>query len=122
MLSAVELDDMAATLEESLPDSCDIVRAVVESDGAGGDTVASVTLTTVACRVSPASTAVRDAEGIEAEAIRSQAPWLITVPRGTEVRESDVIVTEAGDDFEVAAVLGPRSYEISRRILCREVQ
>ena len=122
MLSAAELDDMAATLEESLPDSCDVVRAEKESDGAGGQRTVSVTLTTVACRVSPASTAVRNAEGVEVATIMSQAPWLITVPRGTDVVESDYVVRADGEDFEVSAVLGPRSYELGRRLLCRAVR
>ena len=123
MLAAAELDAMAATLEESLPDSCAIVSGATVADGAGGQIPdpAAPEPATIACRVSPASELVRNAESIEAERIASQAPWIITVPRGTVIEPEDRITT-GGRSFEVAAVLGPRSYPIALRVLCREVR
>src|SRR5690242_8333550 len=122
MLAAADLDGMRATLDASLPDTCAIVSGATVPDGAGGSVpVDPESSATVACRVSPASELVRQAEAVEAARIASQAPWVITFPHGTSVSEDDR-VTSGGRTFEVAAVFGPRSFSIDVRVLCREIK
>jgi head-tail adaptor len=120
MLSTADVDAMRATLEESLPDSCAVVRGTYASDGAGGRTQSGSSSTTVACRVSPTSLTLRNAELITGERLTAVAPWTITLPAETDVTVSDRI-TSGSRTFEVAAVLDPRSWELGRRVLCEEI-
>lgn len=109
---------MRTTLEASLPDECGIVRDIHTSNGAGGQSSTPATVAIVACRVSPLTDTIRNPEIAAAERVIPTAPWIVTVPAETDVRETDRIF-HAGDELEVAAVLGPRSWEIGRRVVCR---
>jgi len=120
MLTATELADMRSTLEASLPDSCEVRRDALASDGAGGQTRTASTVATVACRISPLTDTVRNAELAVAERVTAKAPWILTLPHGTDVTEADRI-RSGGREWEVAAVLGSRSYEVGLRLACRLV-
>ena len=107
---------MRATLDASLPDTATVSRDTEVSDGAGGWTVTTATSGPVACRVAPAG----GREAVIAGKLDSVAAWTITLPALTDVTAKDRIVVGART-FEVAAVLGPRSWEIARRVLCLEI-
>lgn len=119
MLSTDDLVAMRETFAMSLPDTCTLVLDTLVSDGGGGHSVqAPVSPPTVACRVSPLTDTVRNAELAAANRVIPEAPWTITVPTGTVVTEEHRIRV-GGREFEVAAVLGPRSYDVGMRLVCR---
>lgn len=120
MLSTAAISSMRATLNGSLPDECGVVRDIHASNGAGGQTSTPATVAIVACRVSPLTDTIRNPELVAAERLVPTAPWIVTLPATTNVLETDRIFS-AGREFEVAAVLAPRSWEIGRRLLCRLV-
>ncbi len=121
MLSTTDLAAMRSTLDASLPDTCQVTRKTPVPDGAGGQTVTYPNAgSAVACRIAPATDAVRRAEDIIAGRVAQDAPWLLTLPNGTDVVATDR-VTSGGRTFEVSVVLAPRSWELDRRLLCREV-
>jgi len=108
---------MRATLNASLPDSCQVSRKTTTSDGAGGQTESWGTVVTVACRVSP--TGQSPQERAIADRLSGVSVWTITLPANTDVTIADRLVIGARA-FEVAGVLA-RSYEVSRRVVCVEV-
>lgn len=124
MLTTADILGMRETLDTSLPDTCTVVRSVLTSDSAGGQTVASTVETEYACRISPrlatGTGQLKDAEIEQGGRIVSQAPWLITLPANAIVGETDHIVS--GDRrFEVFAVLGRRSNELATLVLVRNI-
>ena len=118
MISDAELEAMRATLDESLPDSCQIRRATLASDGAGNMVPTWATVATVACRKSPSGNT--PAERAVAERVASENPWTVTLPAGTDVRPADRLLI-GSDTLEVVAPIA-RSWEISRRVVCVEVK
>lgn len=117
MLSAADLTAMKTTLDASLPDTCTVYRLTRTSDGAGGYTEAwAATGAAVACRVSPAGTG---AEREVAARLGAVATWMVTLPAGTDVTAKDKILTST-QTLQVEAALAPRSWEISRRVVCKE--
>lgn len=111
---------MRATLDESLPDTCEIVRNDPEPDGAGGETDDWGTVATVACRISPLARSDRLAELEVAARITAIDAWEITLPAGTDVTALDRLLS-GGRTFEVTSVLVPRSWEIGSRVLAQEI-
>lgn len=123
-LTADDLAGMRATLDESLADRCTLVLDTKTSDGAGGHTFTPVDGATIACRVAPrqaatASGQIKDSEVETAGRVMTQAPWIATFPFGTTVDERYRFRHQDGREFEIIAVLGPRSYGIDIRLLCR---
>lgn len=123
MLSLADLEGMRETVESALPDTCTVIHDTLESDGAGGQTVASSTSTAYACRVAPrlatGTGQLKDAEVLGAGRITIQAPWLITLPEGAVVSATDHIADGNGRKFEVFATLARRSDELSTLVLAR---
>lgn len=116
MYSATELDAMRSTLEASLPDTAQVRRKTLTSDGMGGQTESWATVATVACRVAPSG---RPEERAVAERLASVSVWTVTLPALTDVRAVDRLVVGART-FEVVGVLA-RSDEVGRRVVCVEV-
>jgi len=118
MISAATLDGMRATLNASLPDDAVIQRIVKVDDGQGGFIEGTPTIVaSPKVRVSTAD--LTREENTMAERVGIQTAWILTFPAETDVTAKDRIVV-GGRTFEVAAVLRPRSWEISRRVLARE--
>lgn len=117
MLTAAELTAMRATLNASLPDTCEISRVTLEPDGAGGQIETWETIATVACRVAPSGQSPQ--ERVIAERMAATSTWTITLPAGTDVQPADRIAVGTRT-FEVVSVLA-RSEEIARRVVCSEV-
>lgn len=117
MLTADEITTMRMTLNASLPDSAQVQRRSLTSDGAGGYNEAWSTVATVACRVAPSGQSPQ--ERVIAERLESMSIWTLTVPALTNVRPADRIILGTRT-FEVVAALA-RSTEISRRVVCTEV-
>lgn len=116
LLSAAELASMRSTLNRTLPDTATIQRDVVGSDGSGGQTVTSITTTgAFACRVAVAA----GREEVIAGKLDAVGTWTITLPALTDIAAGDRIVI-GSRTFEVSLPLRPRSWELSRRVLCTE--
>jgi head-tail adaptor len=119
MLTTADLTAMRTALEASLPDTATISRLTRTADGAGGYTEAwATTGSAVACRVSP--TGSQAAERQVAAKLAAVAPWTVTLPAETDVTTSDRILT-GGRTLQVEAVMAPRSWEVSRRVMCQEI-
>jgi hypothetical protein len=118
MLSAADLTAMQVTLDASLPDTATVYRVARTSDDAGGYTDAwAAAGSAVACRISPVSSG---RELAVAAKLTSVSPWVLTLPAGTNVTTADQLRTSTRT-FEVLAPLAPRSWEISRRVICEEI-
>lgn len=116
----VPLAGLRAYANLALPDVATVTRGTRVSDGEGGYTIADPwpTVATVACRVSPLGNAAQ--ESTVGEAVRSIAQYVIHMPALTDVASGDRIVVGART-FEVVEPLR-RSYEVVRRVICREVE
>ena len=116
LLSAVEIAEMRITLNRTLPDTAPIERDTQVSDGAGGYTVTTATSAAVACRVAMAS----GREVTIAGRLDAVGTWTITMPALTDVAAPDRIRI-GSRTFEVVLPLRPRSWELSRRVVCLEI-
>lgn len=117
MITPDELAAMRATQVETLPDTCQVRRKTLTSDGMGGQIENWETVTTVACRVAPSGHSPQ--EQVIAERMSATSTWTLTLPADTDVTAADRLVVGART-FEVAAVLA-RSFETARRVVCTEV-
>ncbi len=117
MLSDADLAAMRSTLNSSLPDTAQVQRKSLTSDGAGGFTETWATVATMACRVAPSGQSPQ--ERVIAERLTAMSTWTVTLPAGTDVQPADRVVV-GSRTFEVVAALA-RSEEIARRIVCTEV-
>lgn len=120
MLPPGDISMHRAILESSLPDTC-VISGVSAgtADGMGGYTGGSATIAgTVACRVSP--TQLQPDERQFAGQMGEVQYYLITLPAATVVQPSDRI-TSSDVTYEVIAPRGPRSWEISRRVVAVKV-
>lgn len=119
MLTADDLAGMRETLEDSLSSTCQVVRYTLTDNGHGGQSSArAVVAADVPCRIAPLTETVRLAEIQAEERLAARAPWIATLPAGTTLDEECLIENDSLE-YEVAAVFGQRSDEISCRVLVR---
>lgn len=116
LLSSGDLAAMRGVLAESLPETAVIQTRSYTSDGGGGGTLAYTAGGTVDARIAPLS----GSEETIGERLSPNAQWVVTLPANTTVSEDSRIVI-SGTTYEVEAVRGPRSYELSRRVEVSEV-
>lgn len=119
-LTSGELAKMRATNEDALPETGTVQRPSTTRDAMGGSDETFVTVATVAMRIDPFARIAGTEEVREGNRITSIGPWIITMPRDTDVRVMDRIVV-AGRTFAVQQV-GDRSWELSLRVFCSEVK
>ena len=117
MITATEIATMAATLTASLPGTVYLSRSTTTADGMGGVTDAWANVGTVSARVSPSGAGDDSIAGGE---VTNASPWVVTLPAGTSVLDTDRIVY-LGQTFEVLRSSTPRSYEACVRVECVEV-
>lgn len=120
MLPPGDLELNRGILDESLPDRCVISGYTAGSaDSMGGWTGGTaITGGTVACRVSP--TQLQPDELQFAGQLGEVQVYLITLPAETTIQPADQI-TSSGVTYEVIAPRGPRTWEISRRVVAVKV-
>lgn len=108
MFSSDDLAGMRATQTSAMPDLGVLKRRVMESDGFGGHTTASLTTvaSNVPCRVTPAQV---QAMGGQADRALELEKYTLRFPYGTDVRDRDLFVWE-GQTIEIEDVKAPRSY------------
>jgi len=117
MMPPGELASIRRAADRMLPDTCVIQRVTRTPDGAGGSTETWATVATMACRVSPAG---QGDEHLFGGRLASVSGYVVTLPAETDVAAVDRIAW-GGRTLEVAGVVGPRSYEVSRRVVAVEV-
>lgn len=98
-------------------DSASIRRPVVANDGIGGTSRTWSVVGTVKCRM--AVNAAGDS-AVLAGQIVERAPWRVTFPALTDIRNTDRLVIN-GKTLEVVGVAGPSTYETARVVVCTEV-
>lgn len=106
---------MKTVQEQALPDTIVIERVTLTADGAGGNTESWAAIGTVTGRLMPITrTAGEPVTGGQPASI---SHWWATLPVGTDVTESDRLVT--GDrSFEVVRVNLTQSWQTAVRCEC----
>lgn len=120
LLSAGDLASMRTVLDTSLPDTAVIWSRTLASDGQGGRTQTYAAAGTVACRLSPISAMSAGSEDVRGDRQAAVADRVLTMPASTTIAATDRVVV-ASQTFEVTAIHAPRSWELSRRVDCVEV-
>lgn len=112
---------MRGALGEMMPDTATIQRRTAVSDSGGGRTYTWATAATVTARISPIGGGEGTGVGIatRGDRVSEETTHIVTLPQGTDVRESDRVVI-AGVTFEVTAVRKRGMWELSRRVECKE--
>ncbi|NPV85988.1 MAG: head-tail adaptor protein [Anaerolineae bacterium] len=118
MLSATEILSMRSGQASALPDVCILMSGSAVTDDTGGRIVTYVSSGSVMGRLSWSG--FHPVEKVAAERLGISVPYVVTLPAGTEVNESQRIVIN-GRTFEVKAVLCGGEWETARRVLCAEV-
>lgn len=128
MLTAAELASLRTTLEEALPDLADVYTSTVTPDGSGGYTEETVVRPDmpISCRLSPLS-ALTQGERELVGRLAVEESLVLTLPAESPVAIRDSIVVyilDPADDtvlhtrpVEVALMLAPRSWELTRRCI-----
>jgi hypothetical protein len=113
-----ELSQLRAASLVTLGDTCTLERITQANDSGGGysDTVVTAT---VACSVAPGPD-MSALEQLAGGVVAPSVPFVVRLPHDTVIDANDRIL-HSGRTLEVIAVLGPRTNELVRRVLCRQV-
>ena len=118
MLDSNELTAMRDELELALIDPCSIARRTLTADGQGGSTESWAVAGTCLARVSPSAT--QFAQGARGDRLSSDGEWIVTTPTDTDVRSADRLDI-LSTTYEVVGVKAPRSWELTRRVICKVI-
>lgn len=120
MLPPGDITMHRAILEESLPDSCVLSSLSSGTTDSMGGWIGGTAISggTVDCRVSP--TQLQPDERQFAGQIGEVQVYVITLPAETAIQPADQIAS-SGETYEVVAPRGPRTWEISRRVVAVKV-
>jgi head-tail adaptor len=119
MLSPGELASMRAEAEKTMAESCQIGRRAEVADGGGGKTVTWPTVATVKCGRAPLGQQ-GSGEHTQGDRVTPEAEWIMTLPHGTDVRTADRLTIGVAA-YEVVAVRGARTWELTRRVECKVI-
>lgn len=120
-MSAAELASLRASADAALPDLAAVARLTAAQDGRGGQSQSYAThIASVRARVAPAGGTGREAEEVNARRLGIVAPWVVTLPHGTDVIETDRIGIN-GMLLEVTLLDARRSDHVSLRVGCKEL-
>lgn len=120
LLGTSEINLLVSTAESAMVDTCVIYRYQNVEAPFGGRQGTAIAAGTVICHVGRASLVTPELR-INAEQSSPDTNWMILMPRGTDVRDSDIITwsnTYGGGTVRVVERL-PRTWEITRRAFCR---
>lgn len=118
-VSSVQLADLRRRETATMTDLADIISRTRVSDNAGGSLLVVSTQSDVPCRRSP--NLAGNTETQFGGQLVSGLQWLFVFPYGTEITTDDEVVYLASNEhFAVMGVLGPRTLELCRRIICVE--
>lgn len=118
-LSAGELTLMRDTISDvSFAGTAVIHTATKTRDTQGAETWTYAASGTVDCHFSPEQ--LRGDEQVVGGRLAEVTPYILTVPHTTTIDEDDRVVV-AGVTYEVAEVLGNRTWQLALRVRCFEV-
>ena len=109
-LTATELADLRAEIEDTLPDTCVISEVSYVSDGAGGLTPTWAAAGTVSCRVDPSS----GIETVSGGAIQSFHRYTLTMPYNVTISTADRVAV-GGVDYNIISVTSGNSWKLDTR-------
>lgn len=123
LLSDAEVDQMRATLARTYPESVVIYKQDRTKDDSGGFTIEWDDQTPTVGRVAPLAGGVgaATAEVLMAGRLGLAEGWMLTVPAETNIDPPDRVLLNGDRGFEVASVLAPRTWELSRRVILVEL-
>ena len=119
MPTAAQLERMRERQNDTMVDTCTIVRTGGRTnDGSGGRTAGTEVTVSSPCRVAPMN---QQREQILSMQLRGRSGVTITVPFGTEIaggpiQEMDKIRLEDGRSVEIIGFSGPHTRETALRI------
>lgn len=115
-LSNGDLNYMRKSVEELLPDMCNILEAVTEVDGEGGVTQTwGTVLADVRCRLDAINTNSQNNEVVVGGALRPFHMFVLSLPHGTSIAETNRVEVN-GRVFNVAAVDSGKSWSAVVRV------
>lgn len=118
-----ELDSARAAWTALMPDTLQVVEYENVPDGSGGYTTTPTLGEPVPTRVAPVGSGRGTSpEEVIAGRMGLVEAWVLTVPVGTDIDETDTVVINGTRPMQVASVLAPRSYDMATRILAQEIQ
>lgn len=121
MLTAAELTRMRADANRLLPDTATIYRRTVTEDSSGGEASDwSTRIGEVKCRLSATSAKTRAKDAVRGERIEAAEGWIVSLPVGTDVTETDRL-TINDTTYEVVSALDNRSYAVNIRLIVKRV-
>lgn len=115
-ISADELDRMRDEAEKTMPDSAIILRGTFTSNSGGGASGSFIPSGTFPCRYVRMS----GREQNLGDRLAADADAVITMRGGVDVDSEDKITVVGEGDFTVQASPG-RSYEVTRRLMVKEL-
>lgn len=124
LLNDEQITSMRETLNRSLPEMAVIYRLTRTDDTSGGTTETLEAGDPIECRVAPLGGGVGAAmaESLIVGRVGTADSWMVTFPADTDVRLTDSLIVLDDRPLEVVAVLAPRSWELSRRVVCVELK
>lgn len=120
LLGSAEINLLISTAESAMVDTCTIYRYANVETAYSGMTGTATAAGTVICHVSRASLVTPELR-INAEQGAPDTNWMVLMPRGTDVRDHDIITWTndyGGGTVRVVERL-PRTWEITKRAFCR---
>ena len=118
MLQNRQIADMRRTIEDLLPDLCNLLTSTYTSDGAGGGTVTwGTAVRNLACRVDED----RTEERITDPALRAHHRMMFTIPYDTTITEA-YRIEHNGYTYNVTGVNTGTSWDLCRRARAERVE
>jgi hypothetical protein len=134
----VVLASLREQARSTMTETAYVLRASKVSDGAGGRVLTRSIAAQTICRVGHTGTGRADVN-VVAEQLKGRVPYILTFPEDAgQVYPQDRVVVLSGNQqmplplllgaatrartFLVIAPVGPRSFEVARRVICVEVQ
>lgn len=120
MINPSELESMRTTAAMWFPEVCDLFAPGESDDSMGGSSTtwpSTPTYASVPCRMSEVSSA---GERLVAEKLQGGVAMTLVLPYNQVIDET-YRARVKGVMLEVVGVLVPKSWEVSRRAVCRQV-
>lgn len=116
-MTTADLTALRTTQTAALPSTGTLSRAVLTSDGAGGQTAGTPTTSSVACRVAPTTGQLVPV----ATRLTALTTWTVTFSYNADVQAGDTL-TVGTRALRILSVLDGGSWETARRAIAVEVE
>lgn len=137
LVDSAVLDSLREQARSTMTETAYVLRASKISDGAGGRILTRSIVAQTICRVGHTGNGRADVS-IVAEQLKGRVPYILTFPVDDDVYSQDQVMvvsdnqqmplplllgaTTSARKFLVIAPVGPRSFEVARRVICVEVE